>query len=221
VSLTTRPSGRWPSILLVGPTGAGKTPLGRELEARGLRGRRCVHFDFGANLRAAASGQKAGPDLTPGELAVIRASLATGALFEAGDLPLIIKILSWFTESRRMTSGSLLILNGLPRHRAQAEALDATISVERVISLEADAAVIRERMRQDPGRDRAGRGDDTIEAVTRRLAIFGQRTASLVDHYRERGVPVTTIPVTATMTAAEMYGQVERSVQEERSEEFG
>ncbi|MCX7427258.1 MAG: hypothetical protein NTW96_16720 [Planctomycetia bacterium] len=39
------------AMLLLGPTGSGKTPLGDLLERRGLGGRRCVHFDFGAHLR--------------------------------------------------------------------------------------------------------------------------------------------------------------------------
>ena len=33
--MTVRP---WPSLLLVGPTGSGKTPLGDEIERRGLKG---------------------------------------------------------------------------------------------------------------------------------------------------------------------------------------
>jgi len=43
---------RNPAVLLLGPTGAGKTPLGEMIEARGLWGMSCLHFDFGANLRA-------------------------------------------------------------------------------------------------------------------------------------------------------------------------
>jgi adenylate kinase family enzyme len=39
------------AILLLGPTGSGKTPLGQVLEERGLWGHTCMHFDFGANLR--------------------------------------------------------------------------------------------------------------------------------------------------------------------------
>ena len=43
------------AILLVGPTGIGKTPLGDLMEKKGLRGCRCFHFDFGANLRVLAA----------------------------------------------------------------------------------------------------------------------------------------------------------------------
>ena len=39
------------ALLLVGPTGSGKTPLGNWLEQNGLRGVRAHHFDFGTNLR--------------------------------------------------------------------------------------------------------------------------------------------------------------------------
>lgn len=43
--------GRTPAVLLLGSTGSGKTPLGDLIERRGLRGVRCLHFDFGVNLR--------------------------------------------------------------------------------------------------------------------------------------------------------------------------
>lgn len=48
--------GRLPAVLLLGPTGAGKTPLGRICAQRGLWGRSCTHVDFGACLRRAAAG---------------------------------------------------------------------------------------------------------------------------------------------------------------------
>jgi adenylate kinase len=199
-----------PALLLAGPTGAGKTPLGEELERRGFLGRPCLHFDFGANLRAAAGDGAGEHGLTSEEQAAVHASLATGALFEARDIPLIVKILSRFLESLRPGPGTLLVLNGLPRHRDQAEALAALVAVERVILLEADAAVIRERLRRDPGSDRSGRIDDDEAAVARRLAIFRERTAPLLDFYRDRGVPITAIAVTASMTAAAMYDEVAR-----------
>ena len=39
------------ALLLLGPTGSSKTPLGQLIEQRGLWQTRCLHFDFGANLR--------------------------------------------------------------------------------------------------------------------------------------------------------------------------
>ena len=209
--MTARP---WPSLLLMGPTGSGKTPLGDEIERRGLNGRRCVHFDFGANLRAAAADPGSWDMLTAEELESVRTSLATGALFEDKDMPMIVKILSRFAERRGLTAGSLLILNGLPRHRRQAESLAGVVAVERIIQLEASAGVIRGRLRLDPGGDRAARIDDSLEAVERRLADFHERTLPLLDLYRERGVPVHALAVTADMTAGEMFADVAREMRD-------
>lgn len=207
--MTARP---WPSLLLVGPTGSGKSPLGDELEQRGLRGRRCLHFDFGANLRAIAAAPEGTSGFGTAEVLAIRTSLATGALFEDRDIALIIKVLQRFVAARDWTPGSLLILNGLPRHRGQAKLLAGAVTVERVIVLDAGAGVIRERIRLDPGGDRAGRTDDTLEAIGRRMADYRTRTMPLVEFYRERGVPVSVISVTAGMSAAEMHEALERDM---------
>jgi len=215
VSQPVRPAPLWASILLVGPTGSGKTPLGDELERRGFLGRRCLHFDFGANLRAAAAGRVDDHRLTESELETIRRSLTTGALFEADDMPMIVKILTGFAASRRLDPASLLVLNGLPRHRDQAQSLYSVVAVERVISLEADAAVIAERIRRDPGLDRAARTDDDLGAVARRLAVFHERTAPLLDFYRGRSVPVTSVRVSASMAAAAIYDATVRAVRGE------
>ena len=195
----------WPSWLLVGPTGSGKTPLGEELERRGFLGRRCVHFDFGADLRAIVAGREKANVLTATEFESVRTSLATGALFEDKDMPMIVKIVDRFAQERCLTADSLLVLNGLPRHRRQAEDLLGVVAVERVIRLEAPAAVIRERIRLDPGGDRSARIDDTLEEVEQRLAVFRERTFPLVSYYRERRALIVEIPVTASMTAAEAY----------------
>jgi len=200
--LSPRP---WPALLLLGPTGSGKTPLGDEIERRGLHGRRCCHFDFGAKLRASASAAAGEAGLSAREIGAVRASLATGALFEERDLPMILKILSRFVETRCSVPGSLLILNGLPRHRQQAEGLAGVLTVERIVRLEAEASVIRDRIRLDPGGDRARRTDDSLEAVKKRLSDYSKRTLPLVDFYQTAGVPVLTIPVTGTMSAPEMY----------------
>jgi adenylate kinase len=200
----------WPAWLLVGPTGSGKTPLGDELERRGPGGRPCLHFDFGAALRDVAGGRAADYGLDAAEIETVRASLATGALFDERDVPMIVKVLTGFAARRGLAAGALLVLNGLPRHPDQARALAPLVSIERVISLEAGPAVIEERLRLDPCRDRAGRIDDDPAAVARRLETFRRRTAPLLDLYAELGVPVTRIAVTAAMTAAEMRREIER-----------
>jgi adenylate kinase family enzyme len=194
------------AILLLGPTGSGKTPLGEELERRGLGGRPCVHFDFGANLRRLAAGPDQNGLLNAADLARIRASLATGNLFEDRDMPMIVRIFRAFAGARGIRPGTVLVLNGLPRHAGQARGLAGTVSVERVVLLEAEAPVILERLRIDPGGDRAGRRDDSLEAVRKRLADYQERTRPLLDFYGALGVPVSKIGVTPAMAAAEMYG---------------
>lgn len=202
-------SGRpWPALLLVGPTGAGKTPLGDEVERRGLGGRRAVHFDFGSALRAIASDAAAAAGLTEAEVAAVRASLGSGALFEDKDLPMIVRVVERFIERAGLGPEDRLVLNGLPRHEGQAEGLAGILAVERIVLLDADAAVVHDRLRRDPGGDRAGRTDDTVEAVRRRLEAYRNRTRPLLEYYQRRGVPVLAIPVTAAMTAAEMYARL-------------
>lgn len=198
--------GPWTAILLLGPTGSGKTPLGEEMERRGLGVRPCVHFDFGANLRKLAAGRGRNGRLNAADLARIRQSLATGDLFEDRDMPMIVRIVRSVAGARGIRPGTLLVLNGLPRHVGQARGLAGTVSVERVVLLEAEAPVIQERLRIDPGGDRSGRTDDSPEAVGKRLTDYRERTRPLLDFYGSLGVPVSKIGVTAAMAAAEMYG---------------
>ena len=44
------------ALLLIGPTGSGKTPLGDLLDREGLWHRRCCHFDFGERMRRIVAG---------------------------------------------------------------------------------------------------------------------------------------------------------------------
>jgi adenylate kinase family enzyme len=198
----------WPAWLLVGPTGSGKSPLGDEIERRGLGGRRCVHFDFGAVLRSIAAGPGVRPGLGEAEVEAIRASLASGALFEDRDLAMIVKIVEGFVAARSLGPGDLLVLNGLPRHVRQAERLEGLFDVELVVELEADAAVVRERMRLDPDGERTGRLDGSAAAVDRRVAEYFERTRPLLAHYRERGVRLVSLPVSASTRAGDLYRAV-------------
>jgi len=151
--------------------------------------------------------------LTIEEEDAVRASLGSGALFEDKDLPMIRKILIGFAATRSLGPDDRLALNGLPRHRHQAEALSAIVAVERVVSLEADAPTILERIRRDTGGDRAGRPDDDLASVVTRLETFRARTVPLLAYYRDYGVPATAIRVTADMTAGDMYAELDRAAQ--------
>jgi adenylate kinase len=182
------------AVLLLGPTGSGKTPLGTHLEQTGLWGRRCLHFDFGAELRA-AGGREGDDALETLEREVVRDSLRTGALLEDDHFPIALRILSRFLEQRRARSDDLVVLNGLPRHAGQASALAGSLEVRGVISLRCSPETVRERIRRDPAGDRQGRVDDDLEAIAGKLLIFEKCTIPLLDWYRDRGVQVVELQV--------------------------
>ncbi|GBD22323.1 Adenylate kinase [bacterium HR28] len=112
------------------------------------------------------------------------------------------------------------LLDGYPRNRTQAEALDQVLrerrdSIAAVVHLAVPRAVLIERLsgrlicpqcgatyhiRFSPPKtagqcDRCGsaliqRSDDTPEAIARRLETYEQQTAPLLDYYRARGLVV-------------------------------
>ncbi len=95
------------AVLLLGVTGSGKSPLGDRLESTDFPQYRFIHFDFGANLRAAAHSE---PDtsrrhrrsdaLTEDETLLLRRKLETGALLEDSEFPIALKILQNFLSHR-------------------------------------------------------------------------------------------------------------------------
>jgi adenylate kinase family enzyme len=197
------------ALLLVGPTGAGKTPLGTLLEAKGLWGRRCLHFDFGANLRRCA--QMEGPDavLTADERAFVRMVLETSALLEDKDFPVARKIFLDYCARRDVGPENLVVLNGLPRHVGQAEAMEPLAAVELVANLACEPEMVLARIRANAGGDRAGRTDDTLDAIRQKLLTYTHRTTHLLTYYVKRGVRIVTVPVEAESTAAEMRARLE------------
>ena len=135
-----------PALILLGPTGSGKTPLGDALAEHGVGGRCCLHFDFGAELRRAAVWDRSDPsdvsDLSMDDRTFIRRVLEEGALLEPENFPVAERVLKAFlaracpgdpaaVRASRGAPGNhaaapeqvLLVLNGLPRHIDQAKAL--------------------------------------------------------------------------------------------------
>lgn len=185
------------AILLVGPTGSGKTPLGEELERRGLGGRCCRHFDFGAQLRAVVGGSPP-PGLSARDIEFLRGVLDRGALLEDEHFPIAETILQAFLTAH---PADRVVLNGLPRHVGQSKDVDRLVDVEVVVELQCSAQVVLERIRTNAGGDRADRIDDDLDAIRHKLAIFTDRTAPLIEHYRARGARIVSIPIAADTTA--------------------
>ncbi|MBN1938103.1 MAG: nucleoside monophosphate kinase [Candidatus Aminicenantes bacterium] len=200
------------AFLLVGPTGSGKTPLGEALESAGWDGRRCLHFDFGARLRAAAAGPENVPALSAEERNVVRDVLQTGALLDDRFFGIARKILEDFLRRREAGPGDLLVLNGLPRHAGQARDIAPVADVVRMILLFAPPVTVRERIRTDAAGDRAERGDDSPAEVERKLALYEQRTRPLIGHYEAKGVPVVRLEVGPKTSAGGLLEALRRAV---------
>ncbi len=196
------------SILLLGPTGVGKSPLGDAIAERGLLGRRCHHLDFGSELRAAVSGGERSAAYSSDELAFIHGVLEKGLLLENEHFPLAVKIITLFLDrsnfSRR--NRDILILNGIPRHGGQARDIASIADVQALCVLDGSADVVLDRLTNNVGGDRTERVDDNRALVEKKLETFRQRTKPLVDLYEKLGCRIYRISVTSAMTAPDAYG---------------
>ena len=166
--------------VIFGPPGSGKGTQAVRMEAAF----RLKHLSTGAILRdEVARGTDVGRevarvmaagDLVPDRLieAIVRDRLA-GASDAAG-----------------------VLLDGVPRTLEQARALDAMLAgegqaVSFVISLEAPEPVLVDRILHRASTE--GRPDDTRDAIAERMREYHRLTAAVLDHYRSRGVAVSTI----------------------------
>ena len=160
------------AILILGPTGSGKTPLGNLIEKKGLGSQICHHFDFGENLRLIAKSEEPDKRLTPEEISFINAVLTSGALLENEHFYLARKILDLFIARNRIGINELIVLNGLPRHIGQAKEIDSILDITAVIHLAGTPEVIQARIRNNSGGDRINRPDDDITLVQNKISIF-------------------------------------------------
>ena len=196
------------AVLLLGPTGAGKTPLGDLLEKKGVNGRKCFHFDFGRNLRRAASGNFCIDLLPSADIDFIKDLLSSGALLENETFYIAEKILTAFIHTNKITENDLIIMNGLPRHIDQARDTAAMLTIQSLIVLECPPEVVHERIRSNSGGDRTRRKDDSLDEIRNKLEIYCGRTLPLLHYFETRNVPLTHIQVNVDTSPEKIISQL-------------
>jgi len=205
VDLPSTPMTTRDGILLLGPTGAGKSPLGDHIEARGLWGRSFRHFDFGENLRRVVAQETPGRQFSQADLQFLRDVLESGALLENEQFVLAERILRQFLA---LGAGEI-VLNGLPRHRGQAEAVSRIVHIHTVVCLECSDDVVLQRISSNVGGDRTDRADDQRHEVRNKLALFARRTQPLIQYYSAAGCRVVSLPVLSDTTPDGAWRQLQ------------
>jgi adenylate kinase len=164
-------------LILLGPPGAGKgTQAKRLVEAYGI-----PQLSTGDILRAAIAAQ------TP--LGVeVKAILDRGDLVSDG---IVNGIVSERLDAEDCKPG--FILDGFPRTIAQAEALDGILAdkgaaLDAVIEIKAEADELVRRVINRAKESGTARGDDNEEVLRKRLDVYREQTAPLVDHYAGKGL---------------------------------
>jgi adenylate kinase len=138
------------------------------------------------------------PHISTGDL--LRAEVAAGSklgleakgIMARGDL-VSDAILLGMLEARlsRPDTANGFILDGYPRNLAQANALADLLAridqpMDCAVQLDVDSELLIQRI---AGRAKAeGRADDNPESVRKRLAIYNEQTAPVVEFYRQQGV---------------------------------
>ena len=188
-------------IVLLGPPGSGKGTQAAWLAKRfGI-----PHLSTGEMLRSAveqgtAAGREANDHMKAGQL------VPDGVI-----IPMVLERLDQLGSQRRAGTG--FILDGFPRTRAQAEALEAAldkrglpinvalhlevpdeVSLERITGRRTDpvtGAIYHVKFNPPPPEVRdqvVHREDDTLQAVTSRLAQYHAEEALIVPFYELRGL---------------------------------
>lgn len=168
------------SILLIGSPGAGKGTIGRILgHVPGF-----FHVACGEVFRALDPRSELGREFI--------AHSSKGRL-----VPDDITIRLWQQHIRNLAimgefrpAEHLLVLDGIPRNVAQARLMEPETDVVLVCHLDfADRSKLAERIRRRSLRENRldDIHDDTIE---RRFRVFDEETKPVLDHYRDRVVPI-------------------------------
>ena len=156
-------------------------------------------------LRTIAEEKFPPKEFTTTEHLFIRYALEKALLLERRHFPIAEKIVSSFLRKRQYSQGDLILLNGLPRHVEQAFDMDQIISVHSLVILECPAEVVHKRIITNSGGDRTGRNDDDIALIKKKLGIFRDRTAPLINHYSGKCCSIVQLTVRWDSSSADIY----------------
>lgn len=186
---------KYKAMLLLGATGAGKTPLGQQMEVMDLWWNNYFHFDFGEQLRQAVKDESTVLDAE--EKARIKDILENNELLEDKDFPIAQKLLLKFIETRKIgeDEDDVIVLNGLPRHLGQANALNDIVDIKFIVFLNCPPGVAHERIKYNCGGDRTDRIDDSYEEVKKKIEIFYDQTFPLIEFYRAQGKNIVEVAI--------------------------
>ena len=86
-----------------------------------------------------------------------------------------------------------VILDGFPRTVVQAEALDNMfadkgITLDKVIEISVDEAVLLSRIETRAAQSGEVRGDDNAETLAKRLKVYHDNTAPVLPYYKDKGM---------------------------------
>jgi adenylate kinase len=164
-------------LVLLGPPGAGKGTQAQILvEEYGI-----PQLSTGDMLRSAIAAK------TP-------LGLEAKAIVDRGDLVsdvIVSGIISDRMDEPDCANG--FILDGFPRTIAQADTLTHMLDrkglhLNAVIEVKADADILVDRIINRAKESGGARADDNEEVLRKRLAVYEEQTAPLVDYYAERGL---------------------------------
>ncbi|WP_316861755.1 adenylate kinase [uncultured Cohaesibacter sp.] len=164
-------------LILLGPPGAGKgTQAERLVKDYDIR-----QLSTGEMLRAAVAAKTA-------------VGVKVEEILKRGDLvsdEIVCAIISDRIDEADCANG--FILDGFPRTIAQAEALgglldEKGLTLDGVVEIRVDEGILLKRIEKRASETEGGaRADDNAEALKKRLAVYKEQTAPLIDYYSKSG----------------------------------
>lgn len=191
-------------VVFLGPPGSGKGTQAKLLASRlGVPA-----ISTGEILRAAVLERKP-------------LGLQAKAVMDTGELvsdDLMVALIEDRTQQADARSG--FILDGFPRTLAQAGALEAMLNatsqaLSRVLNLSVPEPLLVDRMAGRAATE--SRSDDAPATVRERLRVYREKTAPLVDYYRQRDLLADVDGVGSVDEVSDRIDQALRSVHEGRT----